>query len=217
MPDFSGSAESRPAGKIALRNRLLAQRKAMSPEAVVAAVAPVQATLLDLIRTRLPSTVTAYVPVGREPGGPDLPAVLAAALRPHRGRLLLPVLLNDNDLDWSVFTGTLEPGPRGLLQPPGPRLGPDAITGADLVVAPALAADRHGHRLGRGGGSYDRALARLAPGGSSTDPTPDRFAAGRSFVVALLYDGELVHAVPAEPHDRPVDAAITPGDGLTLR
>ena len=63
---------------------------------------------------------------------------------------------------------------------------------------PALAVSRSGMRLGRGGGSYDRALAR----------------AESAFTVALLHDGELLDEVPAEPHDRPVDAVITPADGL---
>jgi 5-formyltetrahydrofolate cyclo-ligase len=69
----------------------------------------------------------------------------------------------------------------------------------DLVLVPALAVDRHtGVRLGRGGGSYDRALARTHPG------TP---------VIALLYPGELLEGVPAQPHDARVTAVLTP-DGL---
>ncbi len=203
MPDFSVGAERSRAGKVAVRNRLLAERSEIDSEAALVAAAAVQDVLRDLIRTRLPSTITAYVPVGPEPGGPDLPAVLADALRPHGGRLLLPVLLNDNDLDWSVFAGDLVPGPRGLSQPPGPRVGPHAITEAGLVIVPAVAVDRAGRRLGRGGGSYDRALARLTP--------------GRALVVALLHDGELIDAVPAEPHDHPVDATVTPAGGLTPR
>jgi 5-formyltetrahydrofolate cyclo-ligase len=115
--------------------------------------------------------------------------------------VLLPVLLPDGDLDWAVFAGALAAGPRGLLQPPGPRLGVDAVRNAALVVVPALAVDRSGMRLGRGGGSYDRVLARLA-----VDVV----------TVALLNDGELLDAVPAEAHDRPVRAVITPSGGLTL-
>ncbi|MFB6395191.1 5-formyltetrahydrofolate cyclo-ligase, partial [Polymorphospora sp. 2-325] len=73
--------------------------------------------------------------------------------------------------------------------------GPAAVGAADLVVVPAVAVDRRGLRLGRGGGSYDRALARVAPA---------------TLTVALLHDGELLDAVPAEEHDRPVHAVITP-------
>ena len=69
-----------------------------------------------------------------------------------------------------------------------------------MVLAPALAVDRAGNRLGRGGGSYDRALARVGP---------------LSPVIALLYDGELLAGEPAQPHDTPVRAAVRPGAGLT--
>jgi 5-formyltetrahydrofolate cyclo-ligase len=66
---------------------------------------------------------------------------------------------------------------------------------------PALAVDAAGRRLGRGGGSYDRALARVGP------LVP---------LIALLYDGELVEHVPAEGHDIPVRATVSPRAGLTL-
>jgi 5-formyltetrahydrofolate cyclo-ligase len=196
MPDFADGAHDCRRAKAALRDRLLAQRKSMSPLARNAATAAVHATLLSLVRRIRPSTIAAYVPVGAEPGGPDLPAVLAA-----EARLLLPVLRADGDLDWAAYDGALLDGPRGLLQPPGPRLGVDAVRDATLIVVPALAVDRSGVRLGRGGGSYDRVLARLSAGVLS---------------VALLNDGELLDAVPAEAHDRPVGAAITPSGGLAL-
>jgi len=62
------------------------------------------------------------------------------------------------------------------------------------VLVPGLAVDRSGMRLGRGGGSYDRALARVPVG------TP---------VLVLLYDGEVLDRVPADDHDRRVTAAVT--------
>jgi 5-formyltetrahydrofolate cyclo-ligase len=67
------------------------------------------------------------------------------------------------------------------------------------VVVPALAVDRRGVRLGRGGGSYDRALTRAA-----------------GLTVALLYDGETVEELPAEEHDVPVKAVVTPSGGLVM-
>jgi 5-formyltetrahydrofolate cyclo-ligase len=194
VPDFAGEARKSPPDKAALRSRLLTARNAMTASELASAAASVQAALLSLVRAKQPTSIAAYVPVGREPGGPDLPEVLARAAQ----RLLLPVLLDDGDLEWAAFDSSLVAGPRGLLQPGGARLGVDAVGAAGLVVVPALAVDRAGRRLGRGGGSYDRALARACS----------------AITVALLYDGEILEAVPVEPHDRAVRAAITPRGGI---
>ena len=194
MPDFAGGAEKSRPGKIALRDQLLAARRSLPPQTRAKAAAAIQAVLNDLVRAQSPTMIAGYVPLAPEPGGPDLPEVLG-------DRLILPVLLPDNDLDWVRYQGpdSLRPGPRGLREPSGPRLGVDAIAEATLLIVPALAVDRSGLRMGRGGGSYDRALAR----------------AGRAYSVALLHDGELLATVPGEQHDRRVHAVITPGEGLS--
>lgn len=148
------------------------------------------------------ATVAAYVSVGTEPGTRPL----LDALRARGLRVLLPVLLPDNDLDWAEYAGpaALAPAGRGLLEPVGGRLGPEAVTGAGLVLLPGLAVDRRGLRLGRGGGSYDRVLARLGRAGA------------RPVLAVLLYEHELLERVPAEPHDRPVDLALTPSGAHRL-
>jgi len=108
----------------------------------------------------------------------------------------VPVLEPDGDLDWAPYEGpaSLAPAGRGLLEPVGRRLGREAVATCDLLVVPGLAVDEHGMRLGRGGGSYDRALARVPVG------TP---------VWVLLHDDELDRPVPTEAHDRPVTGAVT--------
>ncbi|GAB7049914.1 5-formyltetrahydrofolate cyclo-ligase [Catenuloplanes indicus] len=200
MPDFSDQDEfAAKAGKTALRGRLLAARRALPEESRRAAAGRVRRALGDLIAAERPAVATAYVPVGAEPGGAGLPDVLTRLLHPD-GTLLLPVLLPDLDLDWAEYAGpaSLTPTARGLREPSGRRRGPAAVADAQLVVVPALAVDRRGVRLGRGGGSYDRALARC----------------GSALVVALLHDGELVGELPAEPHDRRVQGVITPAGGF---
>lgn len=222
MPDSSDGADGVPpvagstrTAKIELRAVLLARRRALPAPLRAEAASQLQVTLIDLVRRLRPARVAGYVPVGTEPGGHDLPEVLRAALAPA-GVLLLPVLRPDFDLDWAAYSGPdglsaapasqpvapvsppARPG-RGLREPTGPRLGPAAIGAAELVIVPAVAVDRRGFRLGRGGGSYDRALARVG---------------ARTLTVALLHDGELVDVVPAEPHDRQVAAVITPALGL---
>ena len=92
------------------------------------------------------------------------------------------------------------PAGRGLTEPAEPPRGVAAVCSADLVLVPALAADHSGLRLGRGGGSYDRALARVG----AQVPT-----------VALLYDTELVPVLPAEPHDQRVRMVARPSAGVT--
>ncbi|HUR51715.1 MAG TPA: 5-formyltetrahydrofolate cyclo-ligase [Mycobacteriales bacterium] len=131
--------------------------------------------------------VASYVAFGNEP-----------SVSPRPG-WLLPVLRNDDDLDWARYAGELAPGRRNLMEPVGPRLGIDAIAFVHLVLVPALLVDREGYRLGRGGGSYDRALRRTT-----------------GTLVAVLHDGELVDELPRESHDVPVHGVVTPSGGLVV-
>jgi 5-formyltetrahydrofolate cyclo-ligase len=185
--------------KAALRARVLAARAALPPGERAEAGRLVRDALLSLPEVQMAGTVAAYYSVGTEPGTRGL----VYALWKRGSYVLLPVLRPDGDLDWASYEGpdSLLPGPRGLLQPAEPRRGVQAVASADVVIVPALAVDRAGNRLGRGGGSFDRALARVG------QPVP---------VIALLYDGELLDRVPAAAHDVPVRAVARPGHGVTV-
>ena len=177
--------------KRAWRDQILAARRERSLSESVAAAESIADHVLAWDVVRRAVTVAAYVSVGREPGT----GLLLEALHAAGKRVLLPVLRADNDLDWAEFTGELVPASRGLLEPVGPLLGVTAIADADVVLVPGLAASVGGDRLGRGGGSYDRALARVPVG---------------TFTCVLLYDDEVGIDVPSAGHDRAGAAVASP-------
>ncbi|NYE41317.1 5-formyltetrahydrofolate cyclo-ligase [Streptomyces fulvorobeus] len=189
-------------GKASLRREVLTARALLTSQNIEEAGALLASAALDLPELAGARTVAAYVSVGREPGT----RALLDTLRSRGVRVLLPVLLPDNDLDWAAYEGPehLVPAGRGLREPDGVRLGPAAVLAADAVLLPGLAVDGRGMRLGRGGGSYDRVLARLAAAGA------------RPALVVLLYANEVVARVPEEPHDHPVDAVVTPAGARRL-
>jgi 5-formyltetrahydrofolate cyclo-ligase len=181
--------------KRALRAKVLAARAGMAQEQLLAAADSLFERLTLLMRGYPQAVISCYAPLASEPGGPALPDRLATAF--PAATLLLPVLLPDLDLDWAPYAGpkSLSLTSRRLYEPTTPRLGSDAIAAARIAIVPALAADPAGHRLGRGGGSYDRALARLSPDAVS---------------IALLHAGELLPHVPHEPHDCRISHALEP-------
>ncbi|MEU6139306.1 5-formyltetrahydrofolate cyclo-ligase [Streptomyces sp. NPDC047081] len=183
-----------------LRREFLAVRNRLTADDLREAAGALAERALELPELARARSVAAYVSVGSEPGT----LALLDALHARGVRVLLPALLPDNDLDWGAYTGegslarVQHSGKMALFEPSGERLGPDAVTGADVVLLPGLAVDGRGMRLGRGGGSYDRVLARLEHAGA------------HPALVVLLYDSEVVEHVPAEAHDRPVSAVVTP-------
>ena len=150
-------------------------------------------------------------------GGVTLPALFAPTpLEPDMSltlglfeRALLPVLLDEagaplGEPRWGLWEAgrALVTLGRPPAQPDGEVLGAESLKEADLIVIPALAASADGTRLGQGGGWYDRALMHRSPG------VP---------VVAVVFDDEVLEPgiIPAEPHDVPVDAIVTPTRMIT--
>lgn len=180
------------------RAQLLAARRAV-PEAVRDAEA-------ERLCAHLPEmldgarVVCAYVPVGAEPGSP----AMVERLRELCETVLLPVARVGPSgehlaLQWGRYVpGSLVAGRFGLREPPAPWSPPEDIGRAEVVLVPALAVDRSGVRLGRGGGFYDRSL-RLCRTGTR--------------MVAVVRDCELVDELPDEPHDVRMTHALTPAAG----
>lgn len=185
---------SGPTTKSGVRRQALRRRAAVP--------APVRAERDRAIAGHLGGIVTegmvvcAYVPDDDEAGGSTLLDTLVGS----GAQILLPVALADGPLEWAAYTGPAEliPGRFGIPVPTSPPQAPERIADAGLVLVPAVAVDRTGSRLGRGGGYYDRSLPLAGP---------------QTRLVALADTENVLDHLPAEPHDRSVHAVLTP-DGL---
>jgi len=137
--------------------------------------------------------VAGYLPLPSEPMHPGLAVMLQQA----GTRVLLPLTRPDAPVDWAEYSDDVRRGRFGIDEPTGPPLGSDAVKLADAVLVPALLVDARGVRLGRGGGHYDRTLPGL-PGE----------------LIAVVFDDEWVLELPAEEHDVPMTAVVTPSGGV---
>lgn len=142
--------------------------------------------------------VAAYLP---NPEEPNIRPWLSWALK-QGIRVLLPISREDGLLDWVLGDGTSERhGELGVPEPVGDILEPTAVDTVDLIIVPAAAVARDGVRMGWGRGYYDRMLNTMKQ---------------RPPVYAVVFDTELLDAVPTELHDRPVDGVITPSGTIEL-
>ncbi|MEO8556106.1 MAG: 5-formyltetrahydrofolate cyclo-ligase [Actinomycetota bacterium] len=193
-----------PQGKQSLRRQLRAQRRSLALQQDRATDADAIAATVSAFLDTLPLTSSG---TGEHPAYGGQPSVaiyrsmptepptaaLAEMLQARGVTVIVPEMLSDKDLDWHELRADGREGP---------RLGLEAIGNARAIFTPALAVDHDGTRLGQGGGSYDRALARRHPD---------------AVVVAIVNDEEYaVWPLPRDVHDVRVNAVITPGGGLTL-
>ena len=104
--------------------------------------------------------------------------------------VFLPRVKGD-DLEIIKFEpGSLKQGSFDILEPVGDDIVDPSVL--DLVIVPGVAFDRHGNRLGRGKGFYDRFLART-----------------QAVTIAVCFDCQLVDYMPTEPHDLPAQHLVT--------
>ena len=184
--------------KHALRTEMKAKLAGMDAGAARAKSRAACEGVLALDEYRAARVVMLYLPIPHEVDTADI------ALRAWQAGKTVVVPKIDYD-KWRISTVVCRSLDENLVTDlygiPGPA---DAeywpAKEIDLVVVPALACDRAGNRLGRGGGLYDRFLAE-----------PDVTAV----LCGLAFDEQVVDDLPAEHHDRPVDLLVT--DKETLR
>ncbi len=136
-------------------------------------------------------TVAAYLAAGSEID----PALLVEALRARGARIALPVVI---DPEAPLIFRIVETGatlvPDGMNIPAPPPTSPEVRP--DLILAPLLAFDDRGGRLGQGGGFYDRTLEGLRKG------APVR-------VIGLAFAGQRAERLDLAPHDQRLDGVLT--------
>jgi 5-formyltetrahydrofolate cyclo-ligase len=145
--------------------------------------------ILTVTEIILATNIATYISYDFEPDTKDLNQALIES-----GKMVfLPRLLPNNDLEWVKWDGTQESLSLNgkVFEPIGPAISNIKL---EVIIVPALHVDRDGNRLGQGGGSYDRALAR-----------------SNAWKIALLHRGEITNEpLPIEPHDQKLNAAATP-------
>lgn len=180
--------------KAALRERMRAIRRGIAPAGrtrLAEEAARRLAELPELSKARLVMVFASF--------GAEISTEPAIARLAGRGRRLLLPYLVEGSMDAAEF----DPGEPLEATAYGPKeparrvaADPSAI---DLVVVPGLAFDRAGHRLGYGGGHYDRYLGRL------------RHDALR---VGICFHAQLVDLVPHGPADRRVHVVVTDREAI---
>ena len=183
--------------KTGLRARLRAERERIPESARLEAARRVEEALFGLREIRAAGSVALFSSFGSE-----IPTDGMASRVLSEGKtLLLPFLTPDGmEMGGVADPEELVPSRYGPREPPG-RRGVDPAT-IDVIVVPGLAFDRRGHRLGYGGGSYDRYLARLRP-----DATR----------IGIGFDLQVVDRVPAGETDERLHLLVTERGSLDCR
>jgi 5-formyltetrahydrofolate cyclo-ligase len=178
--------------KTRVRTQMLAARAQLAAAQRAQASSAIRQRLEDLPELRGARALLGYAAFGSEVDlDPWLERLLASGIGVFLpwvdGERLGIARVTDLDAD-------LVPGWRSVREPRAIGRRPARPDRLDAVVIPGVAFDRHGGRLGYGGGHFDRLLAALDP---------------HTFVVGIAFELQLVEAVPIAPHDRPVDLVVT--------
>lgn len=183
-----------------LRKEMKAKLRAMSPEEISSKSYAACKALIALPEYHHAQAIMLYLPIPQEVDTAEI------ALHTWRERktILVPKInweqrhmlaMQIHSFDDGVVYGQF-----GLREPDdGPVWPSEEI---DLIIVPALAYDRSGGRLGRGGGFYDRFLAE--PGVHAT-------------TCGLGFDEQLVDNLPTARHDHPIDLLVTNKEVLRFK
>ncbi len=179
-----------------LRNAALARRDALDPESRRNGALRIAETVMAIEQLADAPLVSAFWPIRSEVD----PRPLIDQLFARGQRIALPKVTPDGLVfrEWRKGEALVRGG-FGLSEPRDhlPAIDPEAL------IVPLAAFDRRGQRIGYGRGYYDQAIARL----SRDRPV---------LTIGIAFSVQEIEAVPAEPHDQPLDYLVTEAGRVPL-
>lgn len=177
-----------------VRKEMLARRRSLSPDAVIAKSNLVRKNLFDLPQFKTAKLIMFYVARNNEVRTEEMikeslrmGKAVAVPITRVKERNLVPSLLTDYDLE-------LAPGTYQILEPKEEYIRPISPQEIGLVIVPAVAFDERGSRLGFGGGFYDNFLKEVP---------------SRTTRIGLAFQLQMVEELPSQEKDELVDIIIT--------
>jgi 5-formyltetrahydrofolate cyclo-ligase len=170
------------------RRRLIALRLALPPEERQRCAAAIEQNLAGLLAKLSGGTLGFYWPIK----GEFDPLPLAGRLgKEGRSNALPAAIAPSAALEYRAWRpgDAMEPGRHGILEPRERRL-----VQPDILVVPLVGFDHARHRLGYGGGYFDRTLAALSP---------------RPVTIGVGYEAALLPTIYPQPHDVALDFIVT--------
>ena len=180
--------------KQSLRKQLLIERGNLSPEFILENSKKIAENLINLNIYQSSTSIMLYIATQDEVQTKE---IIEYAQRDKK-RIFIPLIIRrDNALLPSLvidFEKELIPRILGIYQPRKEfyRIYPPAVL--DLIIIPGVAFTIQGHRLGRGGGYYDRFLSQLE---------------SKTLSIALSFEMQILNRIPIDVQDMPVDYIIT--------
>ena len=178
--------------KVALREEIRLKIAGLDKPARESASKKIQDAVLSHALWAAAETVALYLAL---PDEPETRGILQAAIKGGK-RVVMPKIDLSEGLTWWALQGANLPPTSSLWEPSPEKSVRVSVEEVGGFLIPGRAFDPRGARLGRGGGHYDRALARRSR---------------HAWVAGLFYGVQELPEIPQEPHDIRLPGVVTEG------
>lgn len=187
--------------KAALRAEMRAIRKSIDEKTRAKAAENLVQRLTTLPAVKHAHAIGAYSAYGSELSlRPSIDALRARDMPPT---IAYPILVKEDAMVFVKFGAdddkrVLEKPTALVTNVPTERIVD--VSDLELILVPGLAFDKHGNRLGQGGGFYDRFLPHITSG---------------TITIGIAFDEQIVDSIPTGVHDKRVNYILTPSRLIT--